>query len=653
MKFKYYLIAFIAGLTTFFSCANQGSGPDGGPYDETPPRIVGMTAPEHAGTAGKRGTKISIRFSEAVQLDNAQEKVIVSPPQLNTPEIVAEGKRVNVHLLDTLRPETTYTIDFSDAIKDATEGNPLGRFTYLFSTGETIDTLQVSGTVLAAEDLEPVKGILVGLYPADAPDSVFHSQPLTRVARTDGEGHFCIKGVKEGEYRVVCLEDKDQNFTFSMKSEMIGWARETVKPYCKEILTNDTLWSADHTQYDSIRTIPSTRFLPDDVLVLAFKEAAQPRHLLKFNRDKPEKITFFFTAPSTTPPQVEGVGFDASLLMCEHNVGYDTVSYWICDTTLVQTDSLTLNLSYEETNDSTGLLEWHTDTAMVITPKVPLARRQKLQAEERAKWDKGLEKRHKRGDYSKEVPPPPFIKTEGRILTQLTPLDNITLTFSEPLKDINMKGVHLMLGPDSMQVEAPFELTQVEGRLRSYLLRAEWRPDQQYTFIIDSTALTNIYDYHNNRMKINAQVAKLEDFGTVFITIPDADTCAVVQLLDGSGKVTRQERVVPLSRHRDKGGRAEFYYVQPGTYYYRCFLDHNGDDKWTPGCYDEGRLSEEMFYSPVQLNVKANFDFDQTWSLYELPLTTQKPEQLIKQKVDKTQRPGGREKNEQRKQERH
>lgn len=136
---------------------------------------------------------------------------MVSPPQLETPEIVASGKRIKIELLDSLKPNTTYTIDFSDAITDNNEDNPLGNYTYSFSTGDAIDTLEVSGKVLQAKDLEPVKGILVGLY-NDLSDTAFTTKPMLRVSRTDGSGRFVIKGVAPGTYRVYALQDADGNY---------------------------------------------------------------------------------------------------------------------------------------------------------------------------------------------------------------------------------------------------------------------------------------------------------------------------------------------------------------------------------------------------------------------------------------------------------
>ena len=134
----------------FTSCARMGN-PDGGWYDETPPRVIGATPADKDINVKVRKVKIS--FDEFVKIDNPSENVIVSPPQLETPEIKAAGKSIEVKLLDSLKANTTYTIDFSDAISDNNEGNPLGNYTYSFSTGAEIDTMEVSGYVVAAHNL--------------------------------------------------------------------------------------------------------------------------------------------------------------------------------------------------------------------------------------------------------------------------------------------------------------------------------------------------------------------------------------------------------------------------------------------------------------------------------------------------------------------
>ena len=208
MKTKHIFAGF--ALLLIVACASLGT-PDGGIYDEIPPKVVACYPVDRAINNTER--KMRIRFDEYVKLENANEKVIVSPPQIEPANIRADGKSVKITLYDSLKANTTYTIDFSDAIVDNNEGNPMGHYTYSFSTGEEIDTMEVSGAVLNAADLEPVKGILVGLYPLDTlfSDTILRERPFSRVSRTNGSGRFCIKGVKPGKNRAFAWEDKDGN----------------------------------------------------------------------------------------------------------------------------------------------------------------------------------------------------------------------------------------------------------------------------------------------------------------------------------------------------------------------------------------------------------------------------------------------------------
>ena len=225
-RLQYWLLA-VGCLLLAVGCARMGS-PDGGWYDDDPPVVIGSIPADKA--TGVKTKKVTIYFDEYIKLADATQNVIVSPPQIEMPDIQAKGKKIVVELKDTLKPNMTYTIDFSDAISDNNEDNPMGNYTFTFSTGEQTDTLEVSGSVLSAENLDPVAGILVGLY-SDLADSAFKTKPLLRVARTDANGHFVIKGVAEGEYRIYALQDADDNYMFTQKSEMIAFSHETYKPY--------------------------------------------------------------------------------------------------------------------------------------------------------------------------------------------------------------------------------------------------------------------------------------------------------------------------------------------------------------------------------------------------------------------------------------
>lgn len=620
MKQLLYLV-FLFLLAT--ACANPGSGPDGGPYDEELPYVVSTTPA--SGDSGVKGRRVTLQFNEFIKLENASEKVTVSPPQIEMPDILTSGKRITVTLNDSLCPNTTYTIDFSDAIEDNNEGNPMGNYTFFFSTGRTVDTLEVGGHVLAAEDLEPIKGILVGLH-SDTTDSAFRTRPFDRVARTDGSGRFSIKGVAPGRYRIYALNDGDGDFRFTQKSEMIAFGRESISPSFFQDTRYDTLWR-DTVHYDTIVARPFTHFTPDDVVLRAFKEVNPVRHLLKTEYPVPEQFTIFFTAPSTHVPEVRGLNFDASKLLPRISSGNDTLTFWVADTLLVRQDTLTLALTYEESNDSTLELSLRTDT-LELSPKLTWAKRDKQRQEEWEEWEKNREKALKNDRPFNEEPPTVWIKLTPRIERPLAPDQNPVLVIDEPLARFDTSGVHLRLIVDSTETEAPYLLEPLPGRDFSFRLMGEWRPGQQYVIVVDSAAMTSVFGHRNRRMEQKFNIAKDDEFGSFFVNVQglDGDTTAIVELLDGRGKVVR--------RCRAPQGRADFFYLKPGDYYLRLLLDRDGDGMWTTGEFETGLPPEEVYYNPVKFNVRARWDIEQDWNFRTLPLTEQKPAELIKQKAD-------------------
>ena len=344
---RYLTVTLFALLLA--ACASIGN-PDGGRYDETPPKVLVSYPADKATNSDKK--KISIAFDEYIKLENASEKVIVSPPQIEAPNIRADGKRVRIDLYDSLQANTTYTIDFSDAIEDNNEGNPMGNYTYSFSTGDEIDTMEVAGTVLNAENLEPIKGIMVGLYPADTSfnDTILRSTPFKRVSRTNGSGKFSIKGVKPGKYHVFALKDADGNFLFNQKSEIIAFDTTTYTTSQGPDLRMDTVWR-DSTHWDSIRAIPFTHYYPDDIVLRAFQEEGQDQHMLKNERLVPESFTLYFTAPADSLPKIKGINFNDSCLVAEPTLHNDTITYWVTDTMFTyHQDTLAMTITYLETD---------------------------------------------------------------------------------------------------------------------------------------------------------------------------------------------------------------------------------------------------------------------------------------------------------------
>ncbi len=636
LSFRNSSIYFSLSILSFYlfvsACANIGS-PDGGPYDETPPRVVTSNPLNQATNSDKR--KISILFNEYVKIENASEKVIVSPPQTEAPNIRAVGKSVRIDLFDTLQANTTYTVDFSDAIVDNNEGNPMGNYTFSFSTGDHIDTMEVSGYVLNAEDLEPVKGILVGLYEENeegiVPDSLFRTHHFDRVSRTNGSGRFVIKGVaRDKRYRAFALKDMDGDFMFSQKGEIIAFDTTLFTSSCGPDIRLDTIWR-DSTHYDSIQPVHYTHFYPDDIVLRSFLEEGQDRHLLKIQRDLPESFTVFFTAPSDTLPHIQGLSFEGDGgFIVEPSLKGDTVTYWIPDTTLAYADTLALVLSYLDT-DTLHQLVWKADTQYIV-PKTSHAKQLKELEKKNEEWEKEQKKKAKQNKNYEPEPNPnlvTYLSLECKPSGTIDPNQYPIFTFSEPVTAPDSSAIHFKIKVDSLWEDAPFRFESIENNPRKFQLFAEWELENQYTLEIDSGAVIGALGHTNKPIKQDFRTRKEDDYGELFVKIIGEDKNVIVQLLNSSDKPVRTEYV-------KDNGFAEFYYLKPGDYYMRCFVDRNGDGVWTTGDYDSGTAPEEVFYFKEAFPIKAKREFKQDWNIRSVPGMKQKPAKITKQKPDKT-----------------
>ena len=608
-----------------YSCASMGT-PDGGPYDEMPPKFVRSNPGLHA--VNVKNKKMELEFDEFIKLEKAAEKVVVSPPQLEQPEIKVVGKKVVMELFDTLKDATTYTIDFSDAIVDNNEGNPMGHFTYSFSTGTSIDTMEVSGTVLNAADLEPIKGIQVGLH-KNLNDSALTTLPFDRVSRTDSRGHFTIRGVAPGKYRIYALMDGNQNYLFDSKTEMVAFSDSIIVPSMMPATRQDTLWK-DTLTIDTIKTVGYTRFMPDDIILRAFKEENTRQFFSRSQRDKENHFILKFSAKADTLPTLTGLNFDAKdAFIVEPNEGNDSICYWIKDSLVYQMDTLAVQMDYLYT-DSLEQLVPKRDT-IYLTNKLTREQREKLAKKEAEEKEKERKKKEKKGEKI-EPEKTPFLKMNVDAPSAFDVNRNIALSFEEPVSKIDTSAIHLNVKVDTLWVETPFLFVADSLLPRKYEILAEWEPEKEYQLKIDSSAVVGLYGLHTDKVEQTLKVKKLDEYGTLLFNLQGASPTSIVELLDNSGKVLRQQRV-------SSENTADFYYLPPNAkYYVRLFNDRNGNGKWDTGNVKENIQPEEVYYFPKVWEMKANFEFEETWNIHSAPVDKQKPDEIKKQKPEETKK---------------
>lgn len=588
------------------ACASMGR-PEGGPRDEMPPRYLSsVPAP---GSTNVNKSKIEILFDENVKIEDALNKIVVSPAQKTPPSINASGRKISVELRDTLLDSTTYTIDFSDAVRDLNEGNILDGFAIDFATGPTIDSLQISGMVLEARNLEPAQGMLVGVY-SNLADSAISTLKLERIARTNQLGQFTVRNLKPGNYNIFALNDINRDYHWD-RSEDVAFFDSVISPDVTVTETIDSITTVDGR--DSTVTRSKTVFGPRDVLLTWFNENYKAQYLQDYKRPENKRLTVRMAAPSDSLPSLTIVNgpnagrSDREWARLNANATRDTLEYWINDSAVIGQDSMLVAMRYLRT-DTLDRLSWTTDT-LKFFHRPPKAKKSKKKDEE-----------------ADSVAPLNFLTFQFRGSPQQDLNKPLTFEASQPLDTILPEGVTLQILRDTVWEPAkrPEIKPDTAGGLLRYTMPYNWEGGGKYRLTVDSAAVRGMYGEWNRPLKVEFSVKQPEDYANIYFKINDTDAPLIVELLNGSDK--------PVATAPLAGGTAEFNFVNPGTYYARAFIDSNGNGEWDTGDMKSRRQPEEVYYYPKKLNIRKNWDVEQSWDIYALPLDTQKPIEIKKNK---------------------
>ena len=608
-KSLYYIFIIIAAAV-MYSCTNIGN-PSGGPIDKTPPIFMRSNPTPNA--ANVKDRKIEIFFDEIVSLKDPSTKIIVSPAQTEMPRMSALGRKVTVELVDSLLPNTTYTIDFSNSIQDNNEGNAIDNFAFAFSTGSVIDSMRVSGYVLDSRTLEPMQSVVVGLQ-SNLADSAFHKEKLQRVALTNDRGQFTIRNVSPGSYHIFALKDLDRDYKFGNPTEDIAFLDSIIVPSIGSREAADTVYN-DLNEIDTIMRATRPAYFPNDILLSMFNEDRKSQYLANNLRVDSTRISLTFAAASDTLPSLSIVGRNDvpdQWYTLERSQTNDTLTYWIRPTHLVSADTLMVATTYLRT-DTASNLSWGTDTLKFTFQRQKAKKKKKNEETDSLEQIRFMEL-HPLANGTQEVYAPLLLQT------------------GTPIERYSREAFHLQRKLQNDTTFYPAEIKSIALRdstlsRRDLMLKVDWEPGAAYTLAVDSLAMTDIYGLQTKPLKVDFNVRKMEEYGNIVFNIPAVRDSAIVELLDGTDKVVLH---TPVKNHR-----AELLNLQPGKYYARLFIDRNGNGKYDTGNYDMHLQPEETVYYPGAINLKKNWDVEQTWDIYATPIDKQKPEAIKKNKPER------------------
>ena len=593
-----------------YSCANIGN-PSGGPIDKTPPIFMRSNPTPNAVNVKDR--KIEIFFDEIVTLKDPSTKIIVSPAQTEMPRMSALGRKVTVELVDSLLPNTTYTIDFSNSIQDNNEGNAIDNFAFAFSTGSVIDSMRVSGYVLDSRTLEPMQSVVVGLQ-SNLADSAFHKEKLQRVALTNDRGQFTIRNVSPGSYHIFALKDLDRDYKFGNPTEDIAFLDSIIVPSIGSREAADTVYN-DLNEIDTIMRATRPAYFPNDILLSMFNEDRKSQYLANNLRVDSTRISLTFAAASDTLPSLSIVGRNDvpdQWYTLERSQTNDTLTYWIRPPHLVSADTLIVATTYLRT-DTASNLSWGTDTLKFTFQRQKAKKKKKNEETDSLEQIRFMEL-HPLANGTQEVYAPLLLQT------------------GTPIERYSREAFHLQRKLQNDTIFYPAEIKSIALRdstlsRRDLMLKVDWEPGAAYTLAVDSLAITDIYGLQTKPLKVDFNVRKMEEYGNIVFNIPAVRDSAIVELLDGTEKIVLR---APVKNHR-----AELLNLLPGKYYARLFIDRNGNGKYDTGNYDMHLQPEETVYYPGAINLKKNWDVEQTWDIYATPIDKQKPEAIKKNKPER------------------
>ncbi len=593
-----------------YSCANIGN-PSGGPIDKTPPIFMRSNPTPNAVNVKDR--KIEIFFDEIVTLKDPSTKIIVSPAQTEMPRMSALGRKVTVELVDSLLPNTTYTIDFSNSIQDNNEGNAIDNFAFAFSTGSVIDSMRVSGYVIDSRTLEPMQSVVVGLQ-SNLADSAFHKEKLQRVALTNDRGQFTIRNVSPGSYHIFALKDLDRDYKFGNPTEDIAFLDSIIVPSIGTREAADTVYN-DLNEIDTIMRATRPAYFPNDILLSMFNEDRKSQYLANNLRVDSTRISLTFAAASDTLPSLSIVGRNDvpdQWYTLERSQTNDTLTYWIRPPHLVSADTLMVATTYLRT-DTASNLSWGTDTLKFTFQRQKAKKKKKNEETDSLEQIQFMEL-HPLANGTQEVYAPLLLQT------------------GTPIERYSREAFHLQRKLQNDTIFYPAEIKSIALRdstlnRRDLVLKVDWEPGAAYTLAVDSLAMTDIYGLQTKPLKVDFNVRKMEEYGNIVFNITAVRDSAIVELLDGTEKIVLR---APVKNHR-----AELLNLLPGKYYARLFIDRNGNGKYDTGNYDMHLQPEETVYYPGAINLKKNWDVEQTWDIYATPIDKQKPEAIKKNKPER------------------
>lgn len=591
-KYIPLIIALLALLAPVFtpSCANTTQAPSGGKKDTIPPVIVNIKPLPGATSFPLEKGKIVFEFDEYVNIKTATD-IFLSPPLEKKPKAKVVGRSVVVTFENPLEPNTTYTLNLNSAIVDNNEGNKFPGFTYVFSTGEQIDSMFITGTVLDCNTLAPVKGATVMLYKDHSDSAVFLKRPYA-AGRTDDWGYFVLPYIQDTLYRVYAIKDAGNDNIYSPDADRVAFIDSLVRPEWK---VADSI--PELLKYDMTDTLGCQERRSQYELKV-FRERPSKQYIVNKVRTSPRSAYITFMAPDAWIDSLWFGGYPADRVISQFNLQQDSLELWLNDRRPAP-DTLHLFVNYRKT-DTLGVMKPELEhIKLVMDPEV------------KKNYSKSRRRNLKHEDticvYTLKAEPE-MVETDGYVLEFKNPI------IYEKFDSLQFRYVN----PKQKEFKDKVAIEVDSLNLRKYNIRpkVKLQPGFEYFLKVPARSFQDIYGYWCDSTEVKVALPTDETLSLLNATITGVDRKFIVDLLDEKRTKVMRSYII------DKDCTLSFPYLKAGRYSLRIADDGNRNSLVDTGDLLAHRQPEQVLFvkfgESEYLDVLKSAELEQTIDLSTL-----------------------------------
>ncbi len=594
--------ALLIGIT---GCAKVGS-PSGGPKDETPPKVI-ESLPVNKST-NVNTEKIEITFDEFITLKNLNEELVISPPLKSRPYTRIRNKTLIIDLNEKLKENITYTLNFGNAIADNNEGNLLPDYEFVFSTGDKLDSLSVTGKAINAFNQKAEKEKIYIMLYDNLNDSAPYNDLPTYITKAGPQGRYAINNIKADTFRLFALKDLNNNLKFDLVNEMIAFSDSLIiispdlvqktsfvkdsslyKPKTKTEERKKA--KSKNTEQDTFK-IPSKELYAVNIDLYLFTEENLQQKLIVKERPLPELIRLGFSRPLFDSLIITPLNFSSSgWYLQDMGKSRDSVRLWITDSLVIKMDTALLALTYTTTDSAKNLI-LRNDTIILLY-------RDKSSKSSSAKnRDKESSKRTDFLLLSSNINP--------RTIVDLNRL--IQITSARPIDTFDLNKFNLTKYEDTVGYKQKINLLKKESSAFTITFSTEWEENMPYKLFVEPGAITDIYGKTNDTVEISFRTQKRDYYGRILLTVESIQYPVIIQLMD------EKENLIS-EKYLNENGTLIFDFLIPKKYQIKAIYDTNANGKWDTGNYLRHLQPERVIYFPGYIELRSNWDVENKWSI--------------------------------------